>query len=879
MTANDPTPAPHAPPQTANLPPDGEMRFTRAALLSGRSLFWETEVIPHTHRVCELIRWCLALPGARMGISPRDIARILRGLYADPNDPPAPEVVQLVERFGMANRQISRWPPDDTWKPHRDRLIAWLRGASSRDDNVWLEPHDAVWWLEATKESLLSYAELFDLDVDSDIIFELVSRHRCTVFAPFDGAATWDRLDALVSEMSDQDRQDAYQRQLRQTPLTRDECAQITGTYWSWRLLDFSPADDSIIYTPLLSLWNYWPGSAEWAPLTLASSVPQTSLSGAEVTRLLDTTFWVQMESILGIAREACGLGEATSEFAAIETRPPLFFFAAPANIPLLADEYAESMRDAIAPLVSGCLLTEDPLSAQIGWGVLEGHVVTLRGEISNREFYRPRYLMFPTAAPSHRTIEQDIGFIADQLTFLEFNIGLGARSIADEMDPLNVKSALWGATLDRVANVTGDAADLLASVGRRNTATINHRLASLHLIVRRLETFIEKAASDSNQIERTLGSYVDNTDDFIRRQLTASTVPRVASINLRDALLNAYPYQYVKEPLNALQVSMQALITSVERSGGTVNTILEQSDREEREGLTHQGRWVGVVVALLALVIGLLQVLGTQSSGVGALIQQFGWLAQVTPLVVAVLGGLLFISAIVYGMLWLRQFLPKRRHRFIRDVQRFRAMVNAANSFKSAIIEAQAAVPAPTDQRFARAQAELAKRWSEFDALDDAATAQLATLWTRLQQTRDTMAQQSKGSQRTRRGVQILTPGAREWAVRAHYLEHTIELFDLVPDRILLPRALCILRFKSQDFYRRSTMSTGNFSASLRSLGFTRDEIKLLEFWLSAPENQRPIREWNVAKLAHEIKQRGVSVVPSARTPGSWQYVLEAKS
>ena len=144
MMAHEPAPpAPHSQPQTA-VPPETEVRFSRAALLSGRSLYWQTSVIAHTHSVYSLIRWCLALPGARMGISPRDIARILRGLYADPNDPPSPEVVQLVERFGMANRQVSRWPPDDVWKPHRDRLIAWLRSASNRDDNCLLYTSDAA---------------------------------------------------------------------------------------------------------------------------------------------------------------------------------------------------------------------------------------------------------------------------------------------------------------------------------------------------------------------------------------------------------------------------------------------------------------------------------------------------------------------------------------------------------------------------------------------------------------------------------------------------------------------------------------------------------------------------------------------------------------
>src|SRR5947209_11364463 len=186
MMANEPSPAPHAPPQTAT-PPDDEVRFSRAAMMSGRSLYWDTEVVRHTQSVSALIRWSLQLPGARLGVSVRAIAKLLRGLYSDPNDPPPPAVIRLVEQFGMANELVSRWSPDEVWQPHRDRLIAWLRDATKRDDNVWLDPEDTGWWLEATNESLLSYAELFDLQVDSDIILELLGRHHCTVFAPFYG--------------------------------------------------------------------------------------------------------------------------------------------------------------------------------------------------------------------------------------------------------------------------------------------------------------------------------------------------------------------------------------------------------------------------------------------------------------------------------------------------------------------------------------------------------------------------------------------------------------------------------------------------------------------------------------------------------------------
>jgi hypothetical protein len=878
----------HYQPQSTTDPQD-DVRFSRAALLSGRSLYWDAAPVDNADGVFTLIRWCLNLPKARLGVSPYDVARILRGLYGGVHGEPPVPVMRLFDRFGVTNVQVLPWYADQRWMARRSDLVVWLTTATDRNDYIWLEPDDAQWWLEATKESLLSYAELFEMNVDSGVLFDLLSRHRCTVFAPFDGAATWDHLAALISAMSDSNRQASYRQRLQRDPFTRDNFDAITEAYWSWRLLDFSDADGSIIYTPLFATWNYWPESAEWAPPSLATATTQPSFSSAEVAQLLTNVFWVQVETIFSIAREACALGQALSEFAAIETRPPVFFYAAPTTPPLRAEEYGESLRDVISPLISGCLLSEDPLSAQVAWGLVEGRLVALRSEISNSQFYMPRYLLFPTSTINlHRTNEQDIGLVANQLTYLEFTIGLEAKYTSTDIEPLSVRSALWGGTLDRVADVTGDAADLLASAGRRQTAAINRRLTSLYMTLRRLETFIETATSDSTGIERKHRGYVDGTDDFMRRQFTASVVPHITATNLRHALLNAYPYQYVNEPLKSLQITMRDLLSSVERSSGAVNTILERSDRQAREALASLGRWVGALVTLLALVVGLLQVIGTQSPSASTatqanaqsfIAQYFPWLTPATPVLFAVLGGFLILASAIYFLHWLRQFLPKRRHRFLHDIQQFRAVINAAGSLRDAAIQAQLTLAPDGDSSGTRSEREHFDWWRDLDKLDDEASTILAGLWQGLRRAQDEIANNAEGYRRTSRRILVRTPGVREWAVRAHNLEHTIELFDLAPERIMLPRTLCVLRYKTTDFYRRTTVSTGDLNVSLRAVGFTTEEIKALEFWLSTPENQRQIRQWDVPTFTRMLRAHGVSAAPQDRKPDQWKGSLDVLS
>jgi hypothetical protein len=855
MMAHEPQTTVQSSPLPATTPQD-DMRFDRAALLSGRSMYWGYDPRQRAESVFALIGWCLELPDAVLGVAPFGIARTLQGLYAKTGDTIPAEVMRSFEFFGIAGRNVSPWHADDAWLAHKDDLVRLLVGRNEDDGYVWLAPADAAWWLDLTKQSLLSYADVFDQDIEDDNLFPLLTRHRCTVFAPFNGTATWDNLLALVGRLTDADQQAVIRQELEQQNLSRENCDAIRGAYWSWRLLDFSNAQGSIIYTPLLAAWSYWPQSGDWAPQPAPSVTTQPIMTGDETAELVAKVFWTQMETLFSYARRALGLYQVANAFAAVEASPPVFFFASPITPPRHAEEYAVSLREAVAPLIRACLLSSDPLSAQVAWGLLEGHLVTLRSEISNTSNYFPRYLLFPTDASTRKsTLEQDVGFVADQFTYIEFMISLGANDVASAIDLLISHTSLWGGTLDRVAEVTGDAADLLASVGRRQTSVINRRLASLNMVLRRLETFIETAVSDSNVVQRKYSGALDGTDDFMRRQITASIVPNLSVTNLRDAMLGAYPYQYVKEPLQALQITASGLLSSVERSSGTVNTILEQSDRIDREVLASLGRWVGATITLVALLVGMLQVVGNSGTKSSVVAQYIPWLGPVeaaTPILLAVFGCLLAITAGTYLFIWLRQFLPKRRHHFILDVRKLRALINAARGLRNA-----------PDQ---------------LNKLDDDATQLLARLWDKLHHAQEQIDDDDKGFRRTPGGIRVRQRSVAAWAGRAHQLEHTIELFDLLPTRIYLPRTLCVLRFKSADFYRRTTVASGDFGASLRAIGFAPEEITRLENWLLSPDNQPAIRRWSVATFARELRQRSVTVVSAGREPDWWQGALDGQ-
>jgi hypothetical protein len=91
--------------------------------------------------------------------------------------------------------------------------------------------------------------------------------------------------------------------------------------------------------------------------------------------------------------------------------------------------------------------------------------------------------------------------------------------------------------------------------------------------------------------------------------------------------------------------------------------------------------------------------------------------------------------------------------------------------------------------------------------------------------------------------------------------LRRLIHVFVLRPDLIPLPRALCILRYKSLQFLDKSTISDNEFLESLTCAGFTPNQVKYLQDWLNKEENKQWIRDNSVDKVAEALREAGITV------------------
>ena len=129
--------------QTMPRVPDSA-RFNHAAMLIGRSLYWDDSPQENVARLGTLVDWRLKLPGVKLGIALSDVATLVGDVYASSGEAPSPEVLLALSRFGVDLRAAVAWPTDvQLWHGRLPTLIEWLRQAASVNDFVWIDAKDA----------------------------------------------------------------------------------------------------------------------------------------------------------------------------------------------------------------------------------------------------------------------------------------------------------------------------------------------------------------------------------------------------------------------------------------------------------------------------------------------------------------------------------------------------------------------------------------------------------------------------------------------------------------------------------------------------------------------------------------------------------------
>jgi hypothetical protein len=665
--------------------------------------------------------------------------------------------------------------------------------------------------------------------VDSKIVWERLSEQRMDLF--LDRA----RLDACLGGAADDAPEWLYYLGL--------------SVLWAYVHRGVQP---EVFCMPELRLSNFWPGADHLAPPS-NGVYANRPLSVEDAAGAL-ASMQESLEHLLLGSLPQC----AKPEIDLRRVVPPVFHWAEPTTVPARAEGYVGSGLSSLDRLYKATLATRDPLGTGTTGAVLEGSVVALRREAVDSTEAQARYLLLPCGLRDGQTraegIETDLTVAVRRLSFVELTAALRAHDLADELAGPAVRIRLWSGAIDRAVDLTRELHDVAlyepdASPVRKKTYYLVHQIRRA---LARLEGDVLRVTDDQQWRLLRGRKAIELATDYLTRQLAVRPVAEVAP--LTESLPEFFTYRWlVVETSAAAERSSQLRETfhGVERS---IHGLLEEERREEREReakLLREARdqqergqrRLTYALAALAAVTAFPILIGqmdwrelrlivddwpTPFSSLGSILR------SVHPylVLVATVSAAATITALLGLLVWTvvrpqqskyQEPAPDELESVGRAVQEVWQLAGeAARAKQSGLPDA----PARLDELDRRACDLLAQVWEWLDAQTEA---------------RADEADVDRLERDVRRFV-ILT-----------------ELFARRPEPFQLPLALCVLRFKSTDFYATSVVSDVEFEQTFTQLGFDEFEIAAIrqcaESEPRSPEELvRSLREQSVIALHAEM-------------------------
>ncbi|HIK39517.1 hypothetical protein [Thermoleptolyngbya sp. M55_K2018_002] len=821
--------------------------FTRVALLTSYPLYWRTnnrDATDHAQAVHKLIQVFLDIPGASLGVSGEG----------------------------------------KSWN--------------------WLDPEAAQQWNDEMQREFEDYAVQLQTASSESRFRDAFNKRQCMFFAPL---YPQNFLAALKKHFDETLRGEQLCLYIEQILSSIDWSS--CSIFWSLSFVEFTVSQNRLIYNPILALWRSYPTGGYWAPppsndlQSQPDAVPNLSVD--EASFLLQDVMWNKLETVFAKIRSFCGLGIAQPEFAKdCEAISPIFYFAQYVDSPSCAEELASKKSDSLYPLVKTCLGSDDPFAKEVSGGVLEGDFLTLRRARISKDVHHPRYLIFPLLRGklfTEQELERDLYFIAHQLSYLEFSIAHELRLISTDYEPLLSRQARWGGTLDGLSDLINNATSFLPTISGGLLKKVYLEMEKLSLPLRQVQSSLEKVSSDVAQIKRTFDGYRDGTEDFWDRNLTYSSCQDAHLNDLREALLDAYPYHYWKQPLQSLKEWDEQLLGSVGRSVETVNSMLQQADRMTQESLEVWTRRLGIIAALAAPVLALPNFIDLKLDSTSLPQTLFGKVFHEVQDLQTVIGYLLSLAlaalfvasaAFLVSLLW-GLVSKKKSEQFVAGIRSFKNLVERSNFSLGDYRK--------LDQLDTEACQILSSLWIEAQGLQTFGNQRSFVDWLlnaenalkkRLRIVR--LRSRRSGSPLHWLAVKGLSiwlwclmkvehcldqSESREiydWLRRSRRFRYLVYLFDLMPTYIPLPRALCIYRYKARDLISRTTISDWDFEKSLINADFPPYMITSLKKWLQDLDDAGELGvSISVDCFVDCLEERGVRSHPDPSVVEKWQGSL----
>ena len=766
------------------------------------------------------------------------------------------------DRLALAITRPVYW--DIEPEPHARGLATFLRllltagglcvlgKVTEAKETEWLPPETALKWVQETEESFVQLARLIR-ERSGSAAFPYFIQRRCWLF--FDHECLLSALERALDTSAWQGKDIApdipyltrvLERHNIMPPDLKVAIQQHIESgqqlYFSFSV-DFATSRGNLIFAPQLIIWNYWPAERRYAQPSI-SPTPPPALEASQAAEVLEGLIWHKAETAFAALRQEFRIGYSEPEMAKLEAAPPVFYFAAPVDecIPQTPETYfTETWLPDLQRLVKKHLGSDDPLSQEISGALLEGELLVLRREmVVERKATARYYLILPCAAQPYEgweEVERDLAFVADKLAFLEFTIADEARDLITDLMPLKTMIALWAGSADDVAAITTDFLRQIAVAPSPRRRYAYERIALLRGRLALMASEMMRKTADVLALSGRRSGYIDGTADFIRRAFTVRTLREVRS--LIDALADAYPYTYLKEPVTGVAKQASDLR---ETFGGVIKSIEDILEREEWEARARQEKAnfrLTIVIAALTIATVLPSLIDLSLPDSWPYIRQLVTIFRVFIIGAAVVTGWVILQPWLDRLrLWLSEKIsPPAIRRLGEQVCHVWRLVELAKPqamrLWKLIGEGGTSSDAATSLR------------AELEVLDAEACRHLLSLWKELQQWMGAEEQPLHISPQQR---------MRQLAQRT---ERFMILSMLLDDRsypTFLPRVLTLFRYRSTDFVSSTVVDDYEFDMVFRAIGYKSEEIRDIEQWC-----EEHAREFTVEQFVEELQEMGI--------------------
>lgn len=874
--------------------PNDAINFQQVGLLSGRFTSWEDspdKLKELPGKLIELINWALALnpDESRLCINASGLISIYYSLLETvPNaqnyQKKREKLEPLLTQFEVSKSDILSLPGISGLKiPYRnftaqeaitdtevekfEKYIQRLNLISSNTRDyaktrtpqisIDLEKEDNDWWLDALKKTLkkcvddLKKAPQSTPDVISTLtaIKQLSLPLQCSVFTPLSlSQMSWgtDPQRKLAAEISK-----LYTRE--KLYLVWDLFAfRVWADKWNYQLL----------HQTVLTLWTAWPDNINWA----SQPPPEytSPLFSPEEATFLLTDALPKLSKHLFNKQNEQGFPLKPLQFERLGARqryyPPTISFVKPVQ-PALIGTFLN--KKAVQDLISKCTQSKDLQSKTISGSKLEGSMIAVRGEVTDEDSTRTQYFIISTLSDKKPCL--NLSDVVASLIYQEHTIGLEAEDIGRQAQEIEERRVRDTDSITLIDNFIQKLARLVSTLSTEIVEDITEEFTQLQLLLGYVQHRLRKMLDDANQIKQQYEHLIKRTTEYLEENVVTSPIGKYQ--DLREALQNAYPYHFLRGRMRILSDYMTQLYNSSERLNTLFNILsisIQRNEQKKRKQSDNVLQFIGAILTIAALCAGLSAWIterwknGHPHFGVGVIII----------IIIIAIASLLSVLWMKREALrrFVRNLFTKSRHgefrRRIRYVWQLAEYTTYQYDKRQKQTQSPLSCPPPAwfDQQWNNQKA---------DGVDHDATTTLESLWDLL--FIDKREINSRGYSVTSYNgfpevdkSKYIKDEFNEQMQQLRLLKHLILLFLLRPDTLPLPRAACILRYKSIDFFPKPTISENEFRDSLKKCEYSDWQIEALLSWLNDPVNQEWIKAHSVREFAEVLICAGVTKPPT---------------